>query len=221
MEHNEDRDSLINIPTSTLPPPPRFDAEASAAARPVEPLPRTRIQVPLTPKISRLINKRSKFLALMAIVGLATGAAGGILVIERDKQQRVVNSASMIPIPTELTPAPEAAAPAAEISEQSLEVSETIENQAPVRRPQRRPRKPREPVVLLNADEEEEEEWDREEDDDNDKDQDDEDRKKDRERRRKDRERSLKDRERDADSRRNESTRQRAVFYDTMRARKP
>lgn len=212
MEHNEDRISLEDTPTSTLPPPPRFDAEASAAARPVEPLPRTRIQVPLKPNVSRLINKRSKFLALMAIVGLATGAAGGILVIERDKQQRVENAASMIPIPTELTPAPESGAPTPETSEQSLEVSEPLENQVPVRRPQRRPRKPPRDPVVLNA--EEEEEWDRDRDDDDDKDNDDEDRKKDRERRRK-------DRERDTDSRRSESTRQRAVLYDTMGVRKP
>ena len=221
MEHNEDRISLKDVPTSTLPPPPRFDAAASAAARPVEPLPNTRIQIdfPLKPKFSPLINRRSKFLALMAIVGLATGAAGGILVVERDKQQRVESSASMIPIPTEQTPAPESPTPALENDDASLEVSEPVENQVRVRRSQRQPRKqPRELIVRSDAEEdaeeEDEEELDRDRDDDDDKDKNDKDRKK-------DRERSRRDRERDSDSRRRESTRQRAVLYDTMRVRKP
>ena len=53
MKYNEDRDSLKDVPIFTLPPPPRFDAAASAAARPVEPLAEKEISVePLVePKI--------------------------------------------------------------------------------------------------------------------------------------------------------------------------
>lgn len=221
MQHNEDRISPKDFPTSTLLPPARFDAAASAAARPVEPLPNTRIQInfPRKPKFSRLITRHSKFLALMAIVGLATGAAGGIFVVERDKMQRVENSASMIQLPIEQTPASESTAPALESNDASLDVSEPVENQVRVRRSQRQPRKqPRELIVRSDAeedaDEEDEEELDRDRDDDDDKD-------KDNEKRKKDRERSRRDRERDSDSRRRESTRQRAVLYDTMRVRKP
>ncbi|HET6892431.1 MAG TPA: hypothetical protein VFH31_15115 [Pyrinomonadaceae bacterium] len=224
MEHNEERISLKDVPTSTLPPPPRFDAASSAAARPVQPLPNTRIQIdfPLKPKFSRLINKRSKFLALMAIVGLATGAAGGILVVERDKQRRMENSASMIQMPIEQTPASESTASALENNDASSEVSEPVENQVRVRRRPRQPRKhPSELIVRSDAEEEDTEEEDEEEELDRDRDDEDDDKDKNDEDRKKNRERSRKDRERDADSRRSESTRQRAVLHDTMRVRKP
>lgn len=218
MEYNEDRESLKNVPTSTLPPPPRFDAVASAAARPVEPLATTRIQIDLTqkPRGSRLISRRSKFLALTAIVGLATGAAGGILVVESNKQQSE-NSASTIQLPAEQTPVVDLAASALQTSD-NLEVSEPVENQVPVRRRQRPPRRQprREQVVLSHSDDDEES--DRGEDDDAEEEEE-KDRKDDERRKNEDRERKQKDRDHDADSRR--SGRNRALLYDVMRVRKP
>lgn len=231
MEHNEDRDSLKNIPTYTFPPPPRFDAAASAAARPVQPLEKTRKpSLSLGPKFSRLINRRSKFLASMAIVGLATGAAGGILVVESDKQQRLESSASMIQIPTEqpptsdsAAPAPEntGASPALENNGASPEVSEPVENQVRVRRNQRRARKQAisEREVLSNTEEDEDEDLKRDKDNDDEeeeKDTNDDARKKNR-----DRERNSKDRDRDADSDRNDGSRRGAMLYDVIRSRKP
>lgn len=216
MEYNEDRESLKNVPTSTLPPPPRFDAVASAAARPVEPLATTRIQIDLTqkPRGSRLISRRSKFLALTAIVGLATGAAGGILVVESNKQQSE-NSASTIQLPAEQTPVVDPAAPALQSSD-NLEVSEPVENQVPVRRRQRPPRRQprREQVVLSHSDDDEESDRGEDDDDEEEKDRNDDERRKN-----EDRERKRKDRDHDADSRR--SGRNRALLYDTVRVRRP
>lgn len=218
MEYNEDRNSLRHIPTFTLLPPPRFDAAASAAARPVEPLGKwTILGLHLKPKFSRLINRRLKFLALMAIVGLATGAAGGMLVVERDKQQHFDSSAPMIQVSGEQTSTFDSAAPTLENADSSLEVAEPVENTVRSRRNQRRPRKQptSELVVVSNADEDEDEDEDSDRDKDNDEDKD-EDRQKERERNR-----NRKDREDDGDSSRSNRVRQRAVMYDVMRVRKP
>ena len=195
MEHNEDRNSLKNVPTSTLPPPPRFDAAASAAARPVEPLAKAGFLTwpNLNTKYLR-VNRRSKLLALTAIVGLATGAAGGMLVVQRDQQQRLVNSSSMIQVPGEQPGTPEVAASPTADNDAKLELAEPMENRVRVRRNQRRARKNSnsEMVVLSDADDE-----NRDKHDDDGKDKNDDARKK------------------------NRGNQDRAVLYDVLRARKP
>ena len=81
------RDSVINNENRQLrlPPPARFDDNASANARPVQPL-RSKGPVVLTQRLRDLghtLSARTNALAVVVILGLTIGAASGAMLASR------------------------------------------------------------------------------------------------------------------------------------------
>lgn len=65
-------------------PPPRFDAHASASAKPVEPIQRNRLSA-VRERLSSLgsrISGQSRALLLVIVIGLLTGAVGGMFLVK-------------------------------------------------------------------------------------------------------------------------------------------
>ncbi len=193
-------------PVFGLPPPPRFDAAARAAAQRVEPLPRISLIAWLyrTAKYSRLINIRAGVLALVGVGGLITGATGAILVVDKAPPQQF-NSSSMSSagMPGEAWNSTPLTTENNFLGGGDLNsLAESLEERP---RSELRRQSRRESTASLNDNERDERDKDKDKDKDDDEDEDksrdsqedDEDRKKEREIKRKDR-----DRDRDEDSER-------------------
>ena len=85
------KEANLQILYLPLPPPPRFDAAAAAAARPVEPLPKRRFA--WVSENMRLAPSHWKLLVLTAIVSLTTGGVGGMLI--KDGPQPLANEPTL------------------------------------------------------------------------------------------------------------------------------
>jgi hypothetical protein len=75
--------------TNQAPPPPRFDAHASASAQPVQPLTLIRGSGPArwlqrARHVQQAITTRTKTLVIVVVAGLVLGAASGALLARRN-----------------------------------------------------------------------------------------------------------------------------------------
>ncbi|HKY27236.1 MAG TPA: hypothetical protein VJM12_04740 [Pyrinomonadaceae bacterium] len=180
-------------PNLALPAPPRFDDAATAAARPVEPLPQRRFM--WVYENIQLAPSHWKLLVVTAVVSLTTGGVGGMLI--KDGQQSLANEPTLNSISGESQPfsSPENVPSAGGMIEASAAEVEPSPAVQP-RRHTRLRRAPRVQVVELADEDSEDEDKDdrrRKKDDDDDDDRD----------------------------RKNETRRRRAMLYDVMRIRRP
>lgn len=210
-------------PHLALPPPPRFDAAASAAARPVVLMPQRRFAWVYENIL--LAPSHWKLLVVTAIVSLTTGGVGGMLI--KHGQQSLGNEPALNSVPGESQPisSPEYVEGNGGMIEPSpAEVTQSPEVQP--RRPYTRSRRaPRLQVVeIVDEDSDDDDKIDRKRK----KDDDDDDRGRnhadDRKRRVADQDddddRRRKDRKHEEDEERGQRSR-RAMLYDIIRMRRP
>lgn len=99
------RDSVIENENRQLrlPPPARFDDNASANARPVEPL-RSKGPVPLMQRVrdlGHMLSARTNALAVVVIFGLTIGAASGAMLASR--RTSFESTPQVQPLPVEIS----------------------------------------------------------------------------------------------------------------------
>lgn len=225
MQNNDGHYSLYEDPNLALPAPPRFDAAATAAARPVEPLPQRRF--PWIYENIRFAPSHWKLLVLTAIVSLTTGGVGGMLI--KDGQQSVDTEPTLNSVSSESQPIsnPENVESTGGMIETSpAEVTHPPEVQ-PSRRHTRLRRAARQVAELTDEDFEDEDKEDRKRKKDDDDDDDDRDRNHADDRKRRvaydrddDDDHRLKDRKHKEDDERGQRPR-RAMLYNVLRLRRP
>ena len=173
MQGNKDHYSLYEDLGLALPAPPRFDAAATAAARPVEPLRQRRFA--WVYENIRFAPSHWKLLVLTAIVSLTTGGVGGMLI--KDGQQSLGSEPTLNSVSGESQPisSPENV----ESSGGVIETSATEVTQPSEQRRHTRLRRAARQVAEVSAEDSEDEDKEdrkRKKDDDDDDDDDDRDR---------------------------------------------